>query len=143
MYFSLVARKALKIVQELQRDTTARDKEEEEKYDRKTALGRRNTVANLVRAQTIQKKGEHQTEDLERRFRQRFQSIRFDDMEHNDNAALRRLSTRRGTMDLLQRRRDSYYEGERRRSTVVHERRMSQVDGGGGVVRVGAQQQQN
>jgi len=52
-------------------------------------------------------------------------------MEDSGNAALRRLSTRRGTFALLERRRDSYLEGERRRSTLIDRRRSQAGDSSG------------
>ncbi len=69
-----LSRHALAIAHELQRDTSGRDQEEEEKWQR-GAAGRRKTVANLTRAQTMQRQREQQTEDLEKRFRNRFHSI--------------------------------------------------------------------
>ena len=69
----LACRHALTITQELMRDTT--DKEQEEEKWLKGRAGRRKTVANLTRAQTMQKTREKQTEDLEKRFRNRFRSI--------------------------------------------------------------------
>jgi Flp pilus assembly protein TadB len=65
-------RHALEITKELMRDTTRRDEEENTKFV-KGAAGRRQTVANLMRSQT--EKRDRQAEDLEKRFKTRFQSF--------------------------------------------------------------------
>ena len=120
--------------------------QDQRKFQKNGNVGRRNTVANLMKAQNKELNND-EPYNLEKQFRKSFarmskslevifadfvlNSTYFtepEEMAESEIPALRRMSTRRGTMNILTSRRDSYFQGERRRSTVRFERRMSQME---------------
>ena len=121
-------RTGVEIVRQLQQEPLLEEKAaQKDKVAAFVGHNRRNTVHHLLASQ--QKKQVAEPTDLEKRFKERLMSVTVEDFENSANPALRRLSTRRGTINALTTRRDSYMEGETRRNSVRFEmdRRMSQM----------------